>query len=84
MNPLPSIYECNLWILEQCQTILSFIEKGNFDIKELVQATFENAKLLIDALDISKKDKSRLLTKLERYAKYKQSNHTMKLLVIYT
>jgi hypothetical protein len=67
--------------LEQCQTILNFIERGNFDIKELVQATFENAKLLIDALDISKKDKSRLLSKLEKYSKYKQSNHTMKLLV---
>ncbi|KAL9542419.1 hypothetical protein MBANPS3_008626 [Mucor bainieri] len=82
MNALPTITECNLWILDQCQTILGYIEKGNFDIKDIVQTTFESTKLLIHALDISQRDKCRLLSKLEKYAKFKQNQSMIKMLVI--
>ncbi|CAO3626743.1 unnamed protein product [Mucor fragilis] len=82
MNTLPTISECNLWILDQCQTILCYIEKGNFDIKDIVQTTFESTQLLIHALDISQRDKCRLLNKLEKYAKFKQNQSMIKMLVI--
>lgn len=81
MNSLPVISECNLWILDQCQTILCYIEKGNFDIKDIVQTTFESTKLLIHALDISQRDKSKLLHKLEKYSKFKQNQNMIKMLV---
>lgn len=81
MNTLPTISECNLWILDQCQTILCYIEKGNFDIKDIVQTTFESTQLLIHALDISQRDKCRLLNKLEKYAKFKQNQSMIKMLV---
>lgn len=81
MNTLPTISECNLWILDQCQTILCYIEKGNFDIKDIVQTTFESTKLLIHALDISQRDKCKLLNKLEKYAKFKQNQSMIKMLV---
>ncbi|KAF1799089.1 hypothetical protein FB192DRAFT_1394810 [Mucor lusitanicus] len=82
MNTLPTISECNLWILDQCQTILGYIEKGNFDIKDIVQTTLESTTLLIQALDISQRDKRRLLNKLEKYSKFKQNQSMIKMLVI--
>ncbi|KAL7333571.1 hypothetical protein PS15p_202459 [Mucor circinelloides] len=82
MNTLPTISECNLWILDQCQTILCYIEKGNFDIKDIVQTTFESTKLLIHALDISQRDKCKLLNKLEKYAKFEQNQSMIKMLII--
>lgn len=81
MNTLPTISECNLWILDQCQTILGYIEKGNFDIKDIVQTTLESTTLLIQALDISQRDKRRLLNKLEKYSKFKQNQSMIKMLV---
>jgi F0F1-type ATP synthase delta subunit len=82
MDQLPTIDECSTWILEHCQTILSYIEKGNFDIiKDIAQTTYDSTKILIDALDISKKDKTKLFNKLDRYSKFKQNNNMLKLLV---
>lgn len=81
MDSLPTIDECNAWILEQCETILSYIKNGNFDIKETAQTTYDSTKILINALDISKKEKTKLLNKLDRYSKFKQNNNMMKLLV---
>lgn len=82
MESLPTIEECSSWILEHCQIILSYIEKENFDIKDLAQTTYDSTKILINALDISKKDKSKLFNKLDRYSKFKQNNNMMKLLII--
>lgn len=81
MDSLPTIDECNAWILEHCETILSYIKNGNFDIKETAQTTYDSTKILINALDISKKEKTKLLNKLDRYSKFKQNNNMMKLLV---
>lgn len=82
MDSLPTIDECSTWILEHCQTILSYIEKGNFDIIiEIAQTTYDRTITLIDALDISKKDKTKLYNRLDRYSKFKQNNNTLKLLV---
>lgn len=81
MDSLPTIDECSTWILEHCQSILSFIEQENFDIKDLVQTTFDSTRILINALDISKKERLKLLNKLERYSKFKHNNNMMKLLV---
>ncbi|KAI9487575.1 MAG: hypothetical protein EXX96DRAFT_553823 [Benjaminiella poitrasii] len=82
MNSLLTISECNNWILEQCQTILACIEKGDFDVKVLVQKTLDSMILLISSLDISKRDQTALLHKLERYSTFKQNNYTMKLLIL--
>lgn len=81
MESLPTIEECSSWILEHCQIILSYIEKENFDIKDLAQTTYDSTKILINALDISKKDRTKLFNKLDRYSKFKQNNNMMKLLV---
>jgi predicted amino acid-binding ACT domain protein len=81
MNSLSALNECNLWILDQCQTILCYIEEGNFDIKDIVQTIFESTTLLIHKLDISQRDKSKLLNKLERYSKFKQNQNMIKMLV---
>lgn len=81
MNTLPTVDECNTWILEQCQILLSDIESGNFDIKETAQTTYDSTKILINALDITRKEKTKLLNKLERYSRFKQNNNMMKLLV---
>lgn len=81
MDSLPTIDECSSWILEHCETILSFMEEGNFDIKDIVQTTFDSTRILINALDTSKKEKAKLLNKLDKYSKFKQSDTTMKLLV---
>jgi hypothetical protein len=83
MESLPTIDECSTLILDHVQTILNFIDKGIFDnnTKEITQTTFDSTKILINALDISKKEKIKLFNKLDRYSKYKQNINMLKLLV---
>lgn len=65
MNSLPTVAEYSTSLLDQCQTLLYNIEKRNLDMNDKVQSIHKSATLLIHALDISSKERSKLLKKLD-------------------
>lgn len=63
MNSSPTIIEYNTYLLKQCDDLL---EKKDMQ-KDTIQWLFERTNTLIHALDISNKDKTKLLNKLNHH-----------------